>query len=91
MAVMKSTISLPPELHERMEAAARREGLSFSAWVAQAGEAELRRQRGIALANEVLRELGGVTPEEWDKTGDELGLPRAPVPAEIARQDERTA
>jgi hypothetical protein len=48
--------------------------MTFSAWTAKAGEAQLRRHRLRALANEVLAETGGITQEEWDAAGDGMGL-----------------
>lgn len=80
MPVVKPTISLDPDLYAEMDAAARAEGVSFSAWVAQAGQHWLRRRCLLGLAAEVLAETGGITQEQWDEAGAEMGLPSRPVP-----------
>jgi len=83
MPVVKPTISLDPDLYAEMEAAARSDGMSFSAWVAEAGQHWLRRRRLLALAAAVLGESGGITQEQWDEAGAEMGLAGAPIPPEV--------
>lgn len=83
MPVVKPTISLDPELYAEMEAAARADGLSFSAWVAEAGHHWLRRRRLLALSAEVLLEAGGISQEEWDEAGTEMALGRRAIPSEL--------
>ena len=83
MPVVKPTISLDPDLYAEMEAAARAEGMSFSAWVAAAGRHWLRRRRLLALAAEVLAETGGVTQEQWDEAGEEMALAPNPIPPQL--------
>lgn len=83
MPVVKPTISLDPDLYAEMEAAARAEGMTFSAWVAAAGQHWLRRRRLLALAAEVLAETGGITPEQWDDAGAEMGLSPSPIPPQL--------
>jgi len=80
MPVVKPTISLDPDLYAEMEAAARADGMSFSAWVAEAGQHRLRRRRLLALAAEVFAEIGGLTQEQWDEAGTEMGLAESPIP-----------
>jgi hypothetical protein len=81
--VVKPTISLDPDLYAEMEEAARAEGMSFSAWVAAAGQHWLRRRRLLALAAEVLAETGGITQEQWDSAGAEMALAPSPIPPEL--------
>ena len=83
MPVVKPTISLDPDLYAEMEAAARAEGMSFSAWVAAASQHWLRRRRLLALAAEVLAETGGITQEQWDEVGAEMGLAPSPIPPQL--------
>ncbi len=83
MPAVKPTISLDPDLYAEMEAAARADGMSFSAWVAEAGQHWLRRRRLLALAAEVLGETGGITQEQWDDAGAEMGLATAPITPEV--------
>ena len=80
MPVVKPTISLDPDLYAEMEAAARADGMSFSAWVAEAGQHWLRRRRLLALAAEVFTEAGGITQQQWDEAGTEMGLTESPIP-----------
>lgn len=80
MPVVKPTISLDPDLYAEMEAAARADGVSFSAWVAEAGQHWLRRRRLLAVAAEVFTDAGGITQEQWDEAGTEMGLTRSPIP-----------
>lgn len=80
MPVVKPTISLDPDLYAEMEAAARADGMSFSAWVAEAGQHWLRRRRLLALAAEVFAEIGGITQEQWDEAGSEMSLAESPIP-----------
>jgi hypothetical protein len=77
---VKPTISLDPELHAEIEAAARAEGQSFSAWMAEAARSRLRSRKLYEVAAEVLAEQGGITQEDWDRAGEEMGLPPEPIP-----------
>lgn len=83
MAAVKPTISLDPDLYAEMEAAAEADGVSFSAWMAEAGRSRLRQRQLFALAVEVLAEHGGVTQAQWDEAGAEMSLPPTPVPPEL--------
>ena len=80
MPVVKPTISLDPDLYAEMEAAARADGKSFSAWVAEASQHWLRQRRLLTLAAEAFTEAGGITQKQWDEAGIEMGLTESPIP-----------
>ena len=60
----KRSVSLPPELTRRIEAAALATGASFSAWLAEAAARRLRLQDGRAGIAEWEQEHGALTVEE---------------------------
>ena len=60
----KRSISLPPELARAVEEAARAEGTTFSAWLAQTAAHRLKLEAGRQAIAEWERENGALTPEE---------------------------
>lgn len=65
MAIRKKrSISIPPDLDAEIRADAAREGITYSAWLAQTARKELTVRTGLAAAAEVERELGGFTHDE---------------------------
>jgi hypothetical protein len=60
----KRSISLPPELARAIEEAARAEGTTFSAWLAQTAAHRLKLEAGRQALAEWERENGALTPEE---------------------------
>jgi hypothetical protein len=60
----KRSISLPPELAQAVEEAARAEGLTFSAWLARTAARRLKLDAGRQALAEWERENGPLTPEE---------------------------
>jgi hypothetical protein len=60
----KRSISLPPELARAIEEAARAEGTTFSAWLAQTAAHRLKLEAGRWALAEWERENGALTPEE---------------------------
>jgi hypothetical protein len=81
----KRSISLPPELARAVEDAARAEGLTFSAWLAQTAARRLKLDAGRQALAEWEAENGPLTPEEraegWARARRSLGRD---VPGESA-------
>jgi hypothetical protein len=80
----KRSVSLPPDLDIEIEAEARREGVTYSRWLADAARNELRVRAGLAAVAEVEREIGSFAGEElaeadeWAReTIEQAGRPRA--------------
>jgi metal-responsive CopG/Arc/MetJ family transcriptional regulator len=64
MATKKVTITLPEDLVEALDAAAREDGIPLSRLVASAAEWELRRRVGRKLVADWQAEHGAFTAEE---------------------------
>ena len=60
----KRSISLPPELDEAVQTAAEREGLTYSAWLANLIRKELTIRRGLRAVGAVKRGQKGPSIEE---------------------------
>jgi hypothetical protein len=60
----KRSISLPPELAARIDAAAEAEGTTFSAWIAATADHRLRLESGLRGVVEWEREHGALTEDE---------------------------
>jgi hypothetical protein len=60
----KRSISLPPELAQAVEEAARAEGTTFSGWLAETAEHRLKIQAGLAAVAEWEEENGPFTEAE---------------------------
>ena len=60
----KRSVSLPPELARAVEEAARAEGTTFSAWLAQTAAHRLRLEAGRQALAEWERENGSLTEAE---------------------------
>lgn len=76
MKVEKLSISLDPTLGQHIYAAAEREGLSVSAWLARAAAGELRRQALASFLADWQRKNGRIKPGELAKARAELGYDR---------------
>lgn len=76
MKVDKMSISMSPELGDGVRLAAEREGLSVSAWLAEAAAARLRSQALATLLAEWQSKHGKITPRELAKARVELGYAR---------------
>ena len=70
------SISMEPELGDNVRAAARRAGMSLSAWLAEAAAARLRRQALGEFLADWQAEHGDITPKELGKARAELGFAR---------------
>jgi hypothetical protein len=64
MAVKKITISLDAELVKGVRAAAAREGVAVSAWMAEAAAAELRHRRALEVERAFEAEFGPITDDQ---------------------------
>jgi hypothetical protein len=73
----KRSISLPPELAQAVEEAARAEGLTFSGWLAKTAAHRLKLDAGRQALAEWEQENGPLTPEEraegWARARRSLG------------------
>jgi predicted transcriptional regulator len=63
----KLAITVDPEVHQRVLAAAAREGVSISAWMTDAAREALRRRAGLAGVEQWEKEHGRFTKEEMDE------------------------
>jgi len=74
----KRSISLPPELARAVDEAARAEGTTFSAWLAQTAAHRLKLEAGRQAIAEWELENGALTPAElaegWARARRSLGL-----------------
>jgi hypothetical protein len=81
----KRSISLPPELAQAVDDAARAEGLTFSGWLARTAAHRLKLDAGRQALAEWEQENGPLTPEEraegWARARRSLGRD---VPGESA-------
>lgn len=60
----KRSISMPPELAEKIESAAAAEGKTFSAWIADTLHRHFKLEAGRRGIEEYEREYGAFTPKE---------------------------
>lgn len=73
MAIRKKrSVSFPPELDARVEAAARAEGIPVSAWLARSAEDRLLIADGLAAMAEWQDEHGAFTEEERQRARQEV-------------------
>jgi hypothetical protein len=77
----KLAITIDPTVHEKVLAAAAREGVSVSAWMTGAAREVLQRRAGLAAIAEWEKQHGRFTAEEMDRArrsvGAQLKTPRA--------------
>ena len=62
----KLAITVDPEIHEHILAAATRDGVSVSAWMTQAARDALHRRVGLAAVALWEKQHGRFTPQEMD-------------------------
>lgn len=63
----KLTITVDPDVHDGVLAAAAREGVSVSAWITVAAREAMRRRAGLAAVAEWEKKFGAFTLEEMDE------------------------
>jgi hypothetical protein len=63
----KLAITIDPEVHEKILAAAAREKVSVSAWMTRAAREALQRRAGLAAVAEWERQHGSLTAEEMEE------------------------
>jgi hypothetical protein len=63
----KLAITIDPTVHERVLAAAEREGVSVSAWMTSAAREALHRQAGLAAVAVWEKQHGPLTDEEMNE------------------------
>lgn len=81
MKVDKLSVSFAPELGDAVRDAARHDGSSLSAWLADAAAAKLRAQALTDYLEEWEQQHGELTPAELAKAATDLRLPSLPVTA----------
>jgi hypothetical protein len=62
----KRAITVDPEVHGQVLAAAAARGVSISAWMTDAARRALRQQDGLAAIREWERQFGALTEQETD-------------------------
>lgn len=67
MAVRKLAISLVEDLASDVQEAARTEGVSVSAWLAEAAQDHIRRKRLAAFIADFEKDHGEITEDEMNK------------------------
>lgn len=75
--VVKRSLSFPEDVFAEIEAEAREQGVSVSAYVTRAARDQMIRERGLRAVAEYEAEYGAFTPEELaeaDRILDEAGL-----------------
>jgi hypothetical protein len=72
----KLAITVDPEVHARVVAAAEAEGVSVSAWMTAAARHALKLREGLMAVAEWENEHGSFTPEELDAARQRIGLGR---------------
>lgn len=73
--------SFPADVGDEIRSAARRSGLSASAWLTEAARAQLRAEALRDALDAYQREQGAFTPEELDRARRDLGLAGTPTTA----------
>ena len=63
----KLAITVDPEVHENIHAAAARDGVSVSGWMTNAAREALKRRAGLAAVEQWEKQHGRFTAEEMDK------------------------
>jgi len=63
----KLAITVDPDIHEDILAAAARDGLSVSAWMTTAAREALRRRAGLAAIAQWEKQHGSLTAEEMNE------------------------
>ena len=63
----KLAITIDPNVHEKILAAAARDGVSVSAWMTSAARETLRRRAGLAAVADWEKEHGAFSAEEMDE------------------------
>ncbi|MGH9638704.1 MAG: YlcI/YnfO family protein [Bryobacteraceae bacterium] len=63
----KLAITIDPEVHEKILAAAARDGVSISAWMTNAAREALRRRAGLAAVTVWEKQHGPFSAEEMDE------------------------
>jgi hypothetical protein len=69
----KLAITVDPEVHARVVAAAEAEGVSVSAWMTAAARRALRLREGLIAVAEWEAEHGALTPEDLDVARRRIG------------------
>jgi len=70
----KLAITVDPDVHDRVVAAAAAEGVSVSAWMTEAARHALRLRDGLAAVTEWELEHGAFTEEELDAARRRVGI-----------------
>lgn len=80
---VKRSVSMPPDLDAAIVAAAAREGLTYSAWLARTAAREVTIERGLAAMAEYESEHGAFTDEETAAARRWVDAALAPLEDEI--------
>jgi hypothetical protein len=72
---VKLAITIAPNIHEKILAAAASDGVSVSAWMTAAAREALRRRAGLAAVAQWEKQHGRFTKEEMNEARRTLRLP----------------
>jgi hypothetical protein len=75
----KLAITVDPKIHEKIRAAAARDGVSVSAWMTSAAREALRRRAGLAAIAEWEKEYGSFSAEEMNEARSSVQAQRRTV------------
>lgn len=80
----KLAITIDPDVHQDILAAAARDGLSISAWMTRAARETLRRQAGLAAIARWEKQHGAFTADEMQEDRRRVRAKPSLLPAESA-------
>jgi hypothetical protein len=87
----KLAITVDPDVHCQVLAAAAAEGVSVSAWMTDAARIALRRRDGLAAVAEWEAQHGKFTEEEMEQARRRVTAPAIPAPAPARARARRSA
>ena len=81
----KFPITVDPEVHENILAAASQHGVSVSAWITVASREAFQRRAGLAAVSQWEKEHGQFTPEEMDEARRSVLARQRKTPTRLRR------
>ena len=81
----KLAITIDPEIHQNILAAASRDGVSISAWMTTAAREALQRRAGLAAVALWEKQHGRFTPEEMDEARLSVQAQQRRTPSKVRR------
>ena len=81
----KPAITIDPEIHENILAAATRDGVGVSAWTTAAAREAMQRRAGLAAVALWEIQHGRFTPEEMDEARRSVRAQQSRTPSKVRR------